>query len=141
MRKKVITAFVLAVGIVSSIPTVVSVANTVNRAWTKYAVRGVWTNMTNVQRKDTSSSVYFAYTSGGASNDLLEATIYASHTENGTFERISYNGKLTPVYNIYKGQGKYMVNYVKETGRNYARITARPNNTATFGGNYQVDLN
>lgn len=141
MRKKVITAFVLAVGIVSSIPTVVSAANTANRAWSKYAVRGVWTNMTNPQRKDTSSSVYFAYTSGGTSNDLLETTIYASHTANGTFERISYNGKLTPIYNIYKGQGKYMVNYVKETGRNYVTVTARPSNTYTFGGNYQIDLN
>lgn len=141
MRKKVITAFVLAVGIVSSIPTVVSAANTANSKWSKYAVRGVWTNMIESQKKDTSSSVYFAYTSGGASTDLLETTIYASHTENGAFERISYNGKLTPIYNIYKGQSKYMVNYVKETGRNYARITARPSNTYTFGGSYQIDLN
>lgn len=139
--KITISVFMLVIGIVCSMPAVTTMANTQLYTWGKTMTRGVWTFIRDKGvKKDTSYSVYLSYTGGSSYSDTLDATVYCSHTQGGMYERINYNGTLTPIYTLGYGQSVYMVNYVYETGRKYIKICGLASNTQTYSGQFQADV-
>ena len=141
-KKKIFSMIIAAFGLILLVPAVTAMANTKVNSWSKSLTGGVWTFLNGkAVEKDTSSSVYLSYEGGGSSTDFIKATVYSSHTMSGTFERITYNGKVTPIYTIQRGGSQYMVNYVYETGQKYVKICAQSSNTNTCSGRMQIDLN
>lgn len=141
-KKRIVSVMIVTFGIMLSMPAVITRADTTLRSWNKVLTRGVWTFLNDTARsKSTSSSIYLSYTGGGEASDFIQATVYSSHSADGSFERIVYNGKETPIYKIYKENSKYMVNYVYETGQKFVKICVLASNTNTCSGKMQIDLN
>ncbi len=139
--KETFSVIIVILGIIISMPTIVTMADTTLHTWGKTLTRGVWESVNDDGiSKNTTSSVYLSYTGGSSYSSTMNATVYSCHTENGTNERINYNGKWTPIYTLRYGDEIYMVNYVGETGRKYIKVCGLAGNTETYSGKLKADL-
>lgn len=68
------------------------------------------------------------------------AQAQGSNKKKSGYKACSYKGKNTPSYVIYKGDSKYLTNFIYETNKKYGNIHVKKNGpAATFKGYWSPD--
>ena len=98
------------------------------------------------RRKDNATSVYIKCTgattinSPNATGQNFRAIAYGAYDLNGTYTRNIWNNRVSHEYTVRAGSEIFMINYINEAGRRFARIHYNPvSGNTTFSGVWSPD--